>query len=187
MHDIQQIILECCKNSRRAQKELFDMFAPYMLGVCMRYAKNRAEAEDIIQEAFVKIFLNIKNYTATGSFEGWMRKVVVNTAITCYRQNLKYLFIENIENINEKEVENNNEEVENEYSEEQLLKIINSLPDGYRVIFNLYAIEGYKHKEISEILNIDENTSKSQFSRARKMIQQKLFQLSDKKIKIEEI
>ena len=170
------IIHGCIKNDKKAQKALFDKYAPTLLGICMRYAHNRTEAEDVLQQSLVKIYFKINQYSKKGSFEGWMKHIVTNTAITYYHQNLKYYKNIDIDNINE--IDSNEYTINNynhyKFSEEKILAIINELPDGYRIIFNLYAIEGYKHKEIAEMLNIEVSTSKSQYSRARKIIQKKL-------------
>lgn len=176
MLSLEELILECQKNSRKAQKQLYDRYAPLLLGICFRYAKDNSEAEDVLQEGFIKIFEKINQYNGQGSFEGWMRKIVVNTAISNYRKNLKRYYQVDIEEpfVQGKSMDWANEE----YTKDELLDVIKSLPDGYRIVFNLYAIEGYKHKEIGEILGIDETTSKSQYSRAKKQIQTKLFEIS---------
>jgi len=172
MLDDEQIIRGCCKKNKKAQKMLYDKYASVMLGICIRYAQNRAEAEDILQEGFVKVFLNIKQYMGKGSFEGWMRQIMVNTALTNYRNNLKHYYHNDVTEIAESKIDDVS--YDGEFTQEELLQIINELPEGYRMVFNLYAVEGYKHKEIAEMLDIDESTSKSQFSRGKKLIQQKL-------------
>lgn len=176
MPDDEQIIRGCCKKDKKAQKMLYNKYASTMLGICMRYAQNRSEAEDILQEGFVKIFLNINQYLGKGSFEGWMRQIMVNTALTNYRNNLKHYYHNDVTEIAESRIDDD-VSYDGEFTQEELLKIINDLPEGYRVVFNLYAVEGYKHKEIAEMLSIDESTSKSQFSRGKKLIQQKLEEL----------
>lgn len=173
----EQLIQGCIKNKRGAQKQLFDKYASVLLGVCMRYARNRDEAEDILQDGFVKIFMRIKQYTGKGSFEGWMKRVMVNTALSFYRQNLKHYYHQDIDEVSELKFDEASME-ESEFSEEEIMEIIKNLPDGFRIVFNLYAIEGYKHREIAELLGIDVNTSKSQYSRAKKMIQNRLLELN---------
>ncbi len=171
-----QIIKECIKKNRQAQKILYEKYASVMLGICMRYAANRADAEDILQDGFLKIFLNIRDYAERGSFEGWMKRIMINTAITYYHKNLKYNQQLDIDDVNESKIQPVEYET-TEYTIEELQKVITELPDGYRMVFNMFAIEGYKHKDIAELLKIDVNTSKSQFSRARKLMQKKLMEL----------
>lgn len=167
---------------RKAQKLLYDKYSSLFLGICMRYANSRDEAEDILQDGFVKIFMNIKQYRGEGSFEGWMKRVLINTAISNYRSNLKYYYHADIDEIKKTEIDESS--VDNsEFSKEELLKVINSLPEGFKIVFNLYAIEGYKHKEIGEMLDIDIGTSKSQYSRAKALIQKKLLDLAKEKVK----
>ncbi len=169
----QQIIEGCARHERKAQQGLYDQYSRFLLGVCMRYATDKAEAEDILQESFLKIFLNIKDFSGTGSFIGWLRKVAVNTAITHYHKNLKYRYHVEIEEYVSVETGVSSFE-EDFFTSEELFKVLNELPPGYRMVFNLYAVEGYKHKEIAEILGIDTNTSKSQYSRAKAVIRDKL-------------
>ncbi len=172
----EELIHECQKGNRKAQKELYDRFAPILMGICYRYAKDTSEAEDILQEGFVKIYKNITQFKGNGSFEGWMKRIMVNTSVTNYRKNLKRYFQMDI---SEPYVQNiSSEWRQAEYTQDELMGVIKSLPDGYRTVFNLFAIDGYKHKEIAEMLGIDETTSKSQYSRARKQIQIKLQELS---------
>jgi RNA polymerase sigma factor (sigma-70 family) len=169
----QQIIEGCAKHDRKAQRVLYDKYSRLLLGVCMRYATDKSEAEDILQDSFLKIFFNIKEYSGTGSFIGWLRKVTVNTAITHYHKNLKFRYHVEIEEYVSAETGVTSFE-EDFYTSEELFSVLNELPAGYRMVFNLYAIEGYKHKEIAEILGIDTNTSKSQYSRAKAVLREKL-------------
>jgi RNA polymerase sigma factor (sigma-70 family) len=171
-----QIIELCAKHDRKAQQILYDRYSRLLLGVCLRYATDKAEAEDILQESFLKIFFSIKDFSGTGSFVGWLRKVAVNTAITHYHKNLKYRFHVEIEEYVSVETGVTSFE-EDFYTSEELYRVLNELPAGYRMVFNLYAVEGYKHKEIAEMLGIDTNTSKSQYSRAKAVIRDKLEQL----------
>jgi RNA polymerase sigma factor (sigma-70 family) len=173
----QQIIEGCAKHERRSQQILYDRYSRFLLGVCMRYASDKAEAEDILQESFLKIFFNIREYSGTGSFIGWLRKVAVNTAITHYHKNLKYRYHADIEEFVSVETGVMSFE-EDFYTSEELYMVLKELPTGYRMVFNLYAIEGYKHKEIAEILGIDTNTSKSQYSRAKAALRDKLDKLA---------
>ncbi len=171
-----QIIEGCAKHDRRAQQVLYDRYSHFLLGVCLRYATDKSEAEDILQDSFLKIFFNIKDFSGTGSFIGWLRKVAVNTAITHYHKNLKHRYHIEIEEYVSVETGVLSFE-EDFFNSEELFMVLNELPAGYRMVFNLYAIEGYKHKEIAEILGIDTNTSKSQYSRAKGVIREKLEKL----------
>ena len=171
-----QIIELCAKHDRKAQQALYDKYSRLLLGVCLRYASDKAEAEDILQDSFLKIFYNIKDFTGSGSFIGWLRKVAVNTAITHYHKNLKYRYHVEIEEYVSVETGVTSFE-EDFFTSDELYKVLNELPTGYRMVFNLYAVEGYKHKEIAEMLGIDTNTSKSQYSRAKAVIRDKLEKL----------
>ena len=168
-----QIIEGCARQDRRAQQVLFDKYSRFLLGVCLRYCSDKAEAQDILQECFLKIFFNIKEYSGTGSFTGWLRKIAVNTAITHYHKNLKHRYHSDIDEYMSVETGTSSFE-EDFFHSDELYKVLNELPSGYRMVFNLYAVEGYKHKEIAEMLGIDTNTSKSQYSRAKAVIRNKL-------------
>lgn len=168
-----QIIEGCAKHESKAQQLLYDKYSRFLLGVCLRYSSDKAEAEDILQDSFIKIFINIKDFSGTGSFIGWLRKVTVNTAITHYHKNLKYRYHVEIEDYVSAETGVSSFE-EDFFTSDELYKVLGELPAGYRIVFNLYAVEGYKHKEIAEILGIDTNTSKSQYSRAKAVIRDKL-------------
>lgn len=176
MYNEKEIIEGCKKQNRKAQKMLYDRFSSKFLGVCMRYAKDKQEGEDILQEGFLKIFERIDQYNYTGAFEGWMRRIMVNTAITNYRKNLKHYNHSNIDDIYEYEQDILYTD-DLEFSMEEMLRVIQTLSPGYRMVFNLFAIEGYPHKDIAEMLGVDVATSKSQYSRARKIIQYRLAQL----------
>lgn len=178
---MEELIERCGRFDKLAQKKLYDKFAPRMFGLCLRYASSRAEAEDILQDGFVKIFMNIRQYNGSGSFDGWMKRVIINTAISNYRQNLKHYYHLDIDEIKKTEVDESTV-LTPEYTHEELLSVINELPPGFRLVFNMYAIEGYKHKEISEMLSIDIGTSKSQFSRAKVLIQKKLEELAKTRV-----
>ncbi len=173
---LEDLILECQNNKRKAQKELYKRYAPLLLGICVRYAKDSSEAEDVLQEGFIKIFDKIHLYNNKGSFEGWMRRLMVNTAISNYRKNLKRYYKVDVEEPHIQSISQDWSKCD--YTKEELMQVIRSLPNGYRMVFNLYAIEGYKHKEIAKLLEIDETTSKSQYSRAKKQLQAKLAELS---------
>lgn len=177
MYSEKELIYKCINNEKRAQRELYDRFAPVLLGICRRYAGSISEAEDILQESFVKIYANIAGFSGTGAFEGWLKRITVNTAITHYHKNKKHQETYDITEVQEIKIKSTGIN-DADFTKEELLKIIDALPDGYKMIFNLYAIEGYKHREIAEMLKIDINTSKSQYSRARKLIKEKLQELT---------
>lgn len=174
MYNEKEIIEGCKKQNRKAQRMLYDRFSSKFLGVCMRYAKDKPEAEDILQEGFLKIFERIDQYNYSGAFEGWMRRIIVNTAISNYRKNLKHYNHSTIDEVYEYEQD---VVADVEFSLEEMLHVIQSLSPGYRMVFNLFAIEGYPHKEIAEMLGVDIATSKSQYSRARKIVQNRLMQI----------
>lgn len=167
--------MEGCKaGKRKMQEALYQQTASKMLVVCMRYAKDRMEAEDVLQMGFIKIFQKIGEYRGDGSFEGWMRRVMVNTAIESYRKNLRTLNVVPIEDAYEQPG------VGFDFSRlgmQDLLKVIQKLSDGYRMVFNMYIIEGYSHKEIAETLGISEGASKSQLSRARAILREEIIKM----------
>jgi len=155
---------------------LYDRYSRFLLGVCLRYVDDKAEAEDILQESFLKIFFNIKDFSGTGSFIGWLRKIAINTAITHYHKNLKFRYHIEIEDYVSVETGISSFEADL-FTADELYIVMNELPAGYRMVFNLYAVEGYKHKEIAKMLGIDTNTSKSQYSRAKAVLRDKLDKL----------
>ena len=178
MNGEKDILAGCIRGKQSAQRELFEKYSRLLLGVCNRYAGCIEEAEDIMQEGFVKIFLNIKDFKGEGSLVAWMRRIMINTAITHYHKMLKHRYHDDLENVSELKFEETNWE-EADFSREELFNVIHQMPQGYRQVFNLYAVEGYKHREIAEILKIDENTSKSQYSRARRWLQERLVNLKE--------
>ncbi len=166
-------ILGCIRQETACQKAVFDRYASRMLGVCCRYARNKADAEDILQDAFIKVFAKIKQYKGVGSFEGWIRKIVVNTALK------KYTLTRYSRETTVVEIPENNQSLSDpaayaHLSEKDLLALINNLPDGYRIIFNLYVMEGYPHEEIAELLGIQPGTSRSQLVKARLLLQKQI-------------
>lgn len=182
MLDLHEIIAGCKRMEKKSQRCLYDKYAALFLGIAYRYSKSREDAEDILQEAFVKILTRIDQYSETGSFEGWMKKILVNTAISHYRVSQKHDFHKDFDSISELNIEDY-EIDSNEFTRGELLESINKLPQGFKIIFNLYAIEGYKHREIAEELEISVGTSKSQYSRARACLQGILTELKAEKIK----
>lgn len=166
------LVNECAKGNSKAQRALFDKFAPKMLAVCQRYLRNNQEAEDVLQDGFVKVFQKIVDFKMEGSLEGWIRRIVVNTALDTIRKNKKLL-----DDIQVEEVQYKVSFTDHQFDGmdlAQLMKLINEMPDGYRIVFNMFAIEGYSHKEIADTLGVTENTSKSQYSRARAFLRTQL-------------
>jgi RNA polymerase sigma factor (sigma-70 family) len=180
---IDETILQgCIEGKRNAQYELYRKFASTMLGVCVRYSQSRQEAEDILQEGFLKVFQNIASFRKEGSLEGWIKRIMINHALNRFRKNRKQPFYEDIEEINETEIIKTNEEpaVNETYPTEILLSMIQSLPQGYRLVFNMYVFEDYSHKEIADTLKISENTSKTQLMKARRLLRKKLEEINHK-------
>jgi len=165
----EQIVQGCIANNALAQKHLYDKFSRKMMGVCLRYCDNTEEAEDVLQNGFVTVFQKIESYKGTGSLEGWVRKVIVNTALTNIRKNKNLKLNIELESV-EYMLPSSNHITQN-IAAKDLLKIIQTLPTGFKTVFNLYAIEGYSHKEIGDMLGITEGTSKSQYSRAKAYLQ----------------
>jgi RNA polymerase sigma-70 factor (ECF subfamily) len=166
---LEQIISDCKKNKRKAQVALYNHYAPLLLGVCSRYVHDKSEAQDILQDGFLKIFRNIKEYSGQGHFENWMKRIMINTAITHFHREKKHYYHDELEDVNEVEVVVD-VSPQKEFEAKELYEMLKEMPEGYRVIFNLYAVEGYKHKEIAEKLDIEESTSKSQYLRAKKWL-----------------
>jgi len=173
--DYPDIIQECLKGNRKAQKALFNRFAAKMLYVCRRYAADDNEAEDMVQEGFIRLFNNLDKFRNTGPFEGWVRRIFVNTAIKYYHHEKQHNNVQTMEIATA--FENDDPGILNALSARELLGLLSDLPDGYRVVFNLYAIEGYSHAEIAKLLGIQESTSRSQLVKARKMHQTKVIEL----------
>ena len=161
-----EIIQLAVENNRHAQQMIYTKFSPKMLSVCRQYIKDLHHGEDLMITAFMKVFANLKNFEHKGSFEGWIRRIMVNECISYIRAQKKVSFLED-----ECYKEGSFNNIESDFSVDDIQFLIDSLPDGYRMVFNLYAIEGYKHQEIASMLEISEGTSKSQLSHARKMLQ----------------
>lgn len=169
--EIDKIVKQCQKGDSKAQYKLYKLLSPRLFSICLRYAKDNTEAEDILQDGFIKIFTKIKQFQFNGSFEGWAHRVITNCALERFRKmNLMYTVGEIIEY----DTQLSYNDAVSTISHNELLKIIQSLSPQYRTIFNLYAIEGYSHHEIGEMLNISENTSKSNLSRARQILKEKV-------------
>jgi len=167
------IIKGCVEGKTEAQGALFKKYSKLLFGVCIRYTKDSSAAEDVLHEGFIKIFTNIASYKSKGSFEGWMRRIMVNTALERYRKNFQMYPVSEIA---EMESKMNTNLIVSELSAQELLVLIKDLPPAYKMVFNLFAIDGYSHREISDILKISIGTSKSNLSRARKILQNKVRQ-----------
>lgn len=165
--DHQTLIKKCLDGNPRAQKEMFDHFSGKMYYVCLRYASDQVEAQDMLQEGFIRLFGNLDSFKGTGSFEGWARRIFVHTAIKYYHRMRKHH--ENVA-IDHAYAHKVNSSALSELGEKELMGLVQSLPDGYRIVFNMYAIEGFSHREIAELLNIKESTSRSQLVKARKVL-----------------
>jgi RNA polymerase sigma factor (sigma-70 family) len=165
------LIAKARKGNRRAEHELFELFAPKMLSICRQYVKNNNLAEEVMLTGFLKVFTHLKSFQGNGSFEGWIRRIMVNESISQLRKDKKLLFSDDIE------IENSMSQVayvETELEVGEIQLLIDALPDGYKTVFVLYAVEGYKHGEIAELLQISESTSKTQLFKARRMLQEKV-------------
>jgi RNA polymerase sigma-70 factor (ECF subfamily) len=169
----EEVILEgCLRNDSVAQRELYNTYSPKMLAVCFRYAHSREDAEDMLQEAFIKVFTQLRTFENRGSFEGWIRRIVVHTCINTLKKNKK--FNESVDLIHAATVSIREETVPAVVQVKQIVDCIRSLPMGYRTVLNLFAIEGYSHREIAQLLDIEESTSRSQFTRAKGMLEELL-------------
>lgn len=169
LEETRQLIKSCLNEDRHAQRMLYELYAPKMFGVCLRYAKNREEAEDIMQEGFLQVFKSLQNFKFSGSFEGWIRKIMVYSAIAKYRGKSKLHSVLTIEN--ENIIAYENEDILSRLGKKELLQRVQDLPPAYRMVFNLYVFEGLKHREIAEQLDISEGTSKSNLHDAKLILQ----------------
>jgi RNA polymerase sigma factor (sigma-70 family) len=172
--EIAQLIKQCIKKDRAAQAELYRLFSPTMLGICYRYTKNREDAEDILQEGFIKVFQNIGQFQQKGVFEAWLRRIMVNTAISYLRKHSRYRNQLEVEEMTLHPV--SPEQPDIQLDTKELIECIRSLSTGYQTVFNLYAIEGYDHQEIATLLDLNINTVRSQYSRARSLLIQRIQQ-----------
>ncbi|VAW16671.1 RNA polymerase ECF-type sigma factor [hydrothermal vent metagenome] len=171
LEDLKNIVKGCASGDSNAQEKLYNMFASKMFGVCLRYAKDSMEAEDNLQEGFVKVFTNIKNFRHDGSLEGWVRRIMVNVSLEKYRkQHLTYP----VEDVSVYDGQALTEETLDQSSLEDLFHLIQQLPPRYRMVFNLYVMEGLNHREISKKMGISEGTSKSNLARARDILKRKV-------------
>ncbi|MBZ0242402.1 MAG: RNA polymerase sigma factor [Bacteroidales bacterium] len=168
----QILISQCLKNDRQAYNKLYQSFAPQMMLVCRRYAKSSCDAEDIMQEGFIKVFRYLKDFRFNGSFEGWIRRIMITTALNFYKKKRIYQNEAELTYLPEGVV--TEQEALSNLAQAEIMTLVNNLPNGYRKVFNLNTIEGYSHKEISQMLHISINTSKSQLNRARMSLQKRL-------------
>lgn len=165
----QKIIEQAILNNRQAQHKIYSKYSSKMLSVCRQYIKDIHLAEDVMITAFFKVFVNLKKFENKGSFEGWIRRIMINECISYLRVQKEVKFIED-----NNPVEETSNNIESQFSVEDIQHLIDGLPNGYKMVFNLYVIEGYKHQEIAEMLNISEGTSKSQLSHARNILQNQI-------------
>jgi RNA polymerase sigma factor (sigma-70 family) len=177
MQSEKELIEGCARGNRAAQKALYECYCRKMMVICQRYAKSTLEAEDILQDGFIKVFGNIKSFRADARLGTWMTRIMINTALNAQRQKLYLLPMVDVNEVNLTE----HEEISlSSFHLAELIAMVQSLPDGCRIVFNLYAIEGYSHKEIGEMVGISEGTSKSQYSRAKDLLRSKIEQAEKK-------
>ncbi|WP_395053351.1 RNA polymerase sigma factor [Flavobacterium sp.] len=175
LHQEEKELIELAvANNRHAQQKIYSKFSPKMLSVCRQYIKDLHNAEDIMITAFMKVFTNLNKFEHKGSFEGWIRRIIINECISYIRVQKKVKFIED-ENYFEDSFNN----IESQFSVDDIQSLIDNLPDGYKMVFNLYCVEGFKHQEIATMLGINEGTSKSQLSHARKMLKEQINKLKN--------
>lgn len=174
------LIKGCVAGDRRLQELLYQRFAPKMYAVCLRYAGNADDAQDLLQEGFIKVYRNLEKFRREGSFEGWMRRVFVNTAIEHYRRKVT---LNTIGEKEERSIEDGSWNILDQLAERDIIALVQELSPGYRSVFNMYVIEGYSHKEIGDILEISEGTSKSQLARAKAILQKKVQEFLDSQYK----
>jgi len=167
---LEQLINKCKKQDAQAQSQLYKQFASKLFSLCLKYSKNYAEAEDNLHDAFITVFGKIDQYNNKGSFEGWLKRIAINTSLQRYRENVGVYDIINEGNIEDVSIDINDESLNIDF----LLKIIQELPDRYRLVFNLYVLDGYSHVEIGELINISTGTSKSNLARARLILKDKI-------------
>lgn len=166
---LEQLIQRCKNNDTKAQSQIYKLYSSKLFSLCLKYSKNYAEAQDNLHDAFVTIFKKIEQYKGKGSFEGWMKRIAINTTLQRYRG------IGVFDIVNEDQIEDVSVDIDDDHIHiDFLLKIIQELPDRYRLVFNLYALDGYSHKEIAEMLGISIGTSKSNLARARLILKEKI-------------
>ncbi len=167
---LDRLIKNCIKQDAEAQSQLYKQYASKLFSLCLKYSRNYAEAEDNLHDAFITIFSKINQYNSKGSFEGWLKRIAINTSLQRYREDVGVYDIVNEENIEDVSVDINDKDISIDF----LLKIVQELPDRYRLVFNLYVLDGYSHVEISELINVSTGTSKSNLARARLILKDKI-------------
>ena len=167
---LEQLITNCINQDAKAQSQLYKQYASKLFTLCLKYSRNYAEAEDNLHDAFITVFSKIDQYNNKGSFEGWLKRIAINTSLQRYRDNAGVFDIVNEERIEDVKVDINDSDVSIDF----LLGIIQELPDRYRLVFNLYVLDGYSHVEISELINISTGTSKSNLARSRMILKEKI-------------
>lgn len=172
------LVTGCLKGNPGMQKELYNRYASKMYGVCLRYTGNPNDADDIFQEGFIKVYGNLQKFRGEGSFEGWVRRIFINTCIEHFRKKVKSY---NISEVHENTVEDGYMDVLDTMATKDIIRLVNELPPGYKTVFNLFVVEGYSHKEIGELLGITEGTSKSQLARAKSALK-KIIEIRYKEI-----
>ncbi len=167
---LEELIIQCKKQDAKAQGELYERYNRILFAICLRYSPNYAEAEDNLQDAFLTIFKKVGQYKGKGSFEGWIKRVTVNTVLQKYRKQRHFEIVDEGEIEDEEDLEIESEQIPLDF----LLKIVQELPDRYRLVFSMYVLDGYQHKEIAEMLGITDGTSKSNLARARSILKNKI-------------
>jgi RNA polymerase sigma-70 factor (ECF subfamily) len=167
-----ELLKDCAKGDRKAQEFIYKRFASSVMGVCVRYVRDRDDADDVFQEAFIQIFQKINTVEKPEALGGWIRRLTVNTAINFYNKNKKFTAVSGYEKVVEED--GSHTELLSQLNAEEILKLVTRLPEGYRMVFNLYVIEGYKHEEIAEMLQVSVGTSKSQLFKAKNMLKEML-------------
>ena len=176
--DLKQLINDCKNDNRKAQEQLYRIYSPKLFAVCLKYSRNYAEAQDNLQDGFILIFKKIEQFSFKGSFDGWLKRVMINNVLQQYR-NQTFLSLVNEDVADEQEIEIEDDNISMDY----LLKIIQELPDRYRLVFNLYVIDDFSHAEIAEMLTINIGTSKSNLARARMILKEKIEQYKNEETK----
>ena len=174
---IDEIIAGCAKGDRKCQRKVYEMFYGKMMGVCLRYTNNKEEARDLLHDGFIKVFENINKFNYSGSFEGWIRRIMVNTTIDHFRKN-KNVFVKDVEDFNNIATEEPDVDVLSQLRTEDIMKAVQTLSPAYRMVFSLHVVEGYSHKEVAEELGISVGTSKSNLAKAKNNLK-KLFMVVD--------
>jgi RNA polymerase sigma-70 factor (ECF subfamily) len=175
--ELENLIAGCKRKDTLARKKLYELYAPTMLGICIRYVNEKETAQDVLQEGFIKVYTKIGNYSGSGSFEAWMKTIFITTALEYLRKTKRWRLNVNIDDYKETVTDNFDASMSAKLSADEIRRCINDLPLGFRTVFNLYAIEGYSHAEIAQLLGIKEVSSRSQLARARQLLQTRIQRL----------